>query len=114
MITLTCLRGADPATVAKLVNAEFTFNNLANMYSLLAGACDGKAQDRLNLCVASVQRMFPDGQEERRWRIRGAAVSVVVSRSRHMQALAQAIRSQPEHPTAKGKGRCDFCRPKVL
>ena len=106
VITLTCLRGADPATVAKFVNAEFTFNNLANMYSLLAGACDGKAQDRLNLCVdaASVQRMFPDGQEERRLKIRGAAVSVVVSRSRHMQALAQAIRGQPEHPTAKGKG----------
>ena len=106
VITLTCLRGADPATVAKLVNAEFTFNNLANMYSLLAGACDGKAQDRLNLCVdaASVQRMLLDGQEERRLKIRRAAVSVVVSRSRHMQALAQAIRGQPEHPTAKGKG----------
>ena len=107
VITLTCLRGADPATVAKFINAEFTFNNLANMYALLAGACDGKAQDRLNLCVdaASVQRMFPDGQEERRLKIRGAAVSVVVSRSRHMQALAQAIRGQPEHPTTKGKGK---------
>ena len=106
VITLTCLRGADPATVAKFVNAEFTFNNLATMYYLLGGACDGKAQDRPNLCVdaASVQRMFPDGQEERGLKIRGAAVSVVVSRSRHMQALAQAIRGQPEHPTAKGKG----------
>ena len=77
------------------------------MYSVVAGACDGKSKDRLHLCVdaASVQRMFPDAQEERRLKIRGAAVTVVVSKSRHMQALAETIFDQSEHPTAKGRGK---------
>ena len=65
----------------------------------------GGRKDSVDICAdaASVARLFQHSDANRRLKVRGAPISVVVSRNKMMRAFAQSIGSQPEPPTGKAR-----------
>ena len=83
VITLSCLRGVDPIKVVSYLNGKLRYSNLADVYSQIQASAEGRRKDSVDICAdaASVARMFQHSDADRRLKVRGAPISVVVSRN---------------------------------